>query len=109
MEPSVDPLSATTTSPFTPKSWKAARALSMQNAIDSASFRQGITTETSTSPAGDADPLALIGWVSDFAWVIEMYSLSSPKYSGIMRQFLVMRWEQASGLEGGETGRTFAL
>src|SRR5213593_3642024 len=47
IDPSVEPLSATTTSPQMPASLKAASALSMQRAIELASFRQGMTTETS--------------------------------------------------------------
>src|SRR5919198_2817102 len=52
VEPSVEPLSATTTSPRMPASLKAAVALSMQNAMDCASLRQGITTETSRASFG---------------------------------------------------------
>src|SRR2546430_14187675 len=49
MDPSVEPLSETTTSPHTPIWRKEAIALSTHIAIERASFRQGITTETSMS------------------------------------------------------------
>src|SRR5438093_11056927 len=45
VEPSVEPLSDTTTSPEMHNLRKAAKALSMQHAIDFASLRHGITTE----------------------------------------------------------------
>src|SRR5215469_3678184 len=47
IDPSVEPLSATTTSPVRPPSANARQALSMQMPSEFASFRQGITTETS--------------------------------------------------------------
>src|SRR5271157_4621170 len=47
MEPSVEPLSATTTSPRRPAARNALIALLIQNASEFASFRQGITTDTS--------------------------------------------------------------
>src|SRR5713101_9211005 len=47
IEPSVEPLSATTTSPRIPISRNAANALSTQIPIERASLRQGITTEIS--------------------------------------------------------------
>src|SRR5437870_5246732 len=47
MEPSVEPLSATTTSPDTWDRTKKSSAFRMQVSIVSASFRHGITTETS--------------------------------------------------------------
>src|SRR5215468_7190434 len=47
MEPSVEPLSATITSPRKPAERNAAVALSIQKASELASFRQGMTTETS--------------------------------------------------------------
>src|SRR5271157_3951347 len=62
-EPSVDPLSATTTSPWMPTSCSAAKALSMQSAIDCASLRQGITTDTS-GPLTCAGPSAASPFVS---------------------------------------------
>jgi hypothetical protein len=49
-DPSVDPLSATTTSPTTPSVAKERDALRMQVARVSASFRQGRTTDSSTTP-----------------------------------------------------------
>src|ERR1700737_188201 len=49
MEPSVEPLSATITSPQRPADLNAPIALSTQMAREFASFKQGITTETSTS------------------------------------------------------------
>src|SRR2546430_15873378 len=49
MEPSVDPLSETTTSPRILESRNAVTALSTHMAIDFTSFRQGITTDTSGS------------------------------------------------------------
>ena len=55
-EPSVDPLSATTTSPSTPRRRAATRcALRMQVASVSASFRQGSTTDNSTTAGGVRD------------------------------------------------------
>src|SRR6266566_2135978 len=51
VEPSVEPLSDTTTSPEMHNLRKAAKALSMQNAIDFASLRHGITTEISIASA----------------------------------------------------------
>ena len=54
-EPSVDPLSATTTSPTTPSAAKERLALRMQVARVSASFRQGRTTENSTAAGGVRD------------------------------------------------------
>src|SRR5256886_10939409 len=42
IEPSVDPLSATTTSPLSPASWSAFLALSTQYASEFASLRHGI-------------------------------------------------------------------
>src|SRR5260370_31750386 len=48
MEPSVEPLSATITSPVSPDARNAFTALSTQKASEFASFRQGMTTDTST-------------------------------------------------------------
>src|ERR1700693_5470956 len=56
IEPSVEPLSATTTSPFIPAFAKAVSAFSMQIATEFASFRHGITTDTS----GDCDVWAVV-------------------------------------------------
>ena len=50
-EPSVLPLSATMISPRTPARWIPSRAASMQRAIVSASFRQGMTMLNSTESA----------------------------------------------------------
>src|SRR5438093_13026305 len=50
-EPSVEPLSATTTSPATSRPLNAANALSTQHASDRASFRHGITTDISSGVA----------------------------------------------------------
>src|SRR5260370_8118987 len=49
IEPSVEPLSATTTSPHSPAAWNAFMALSTQYASEFASFIQGMTTDTSTA------------------------------------------------------------
>jgi len=54
-DPSVDPLSATTTSPTTPSGAKERVALRMQVARVSASLRQGRTTDSSTT-AGVGGP-----------------------------------------------------
>src|SRR6185369_4182300 len=54
-DPSVDPLSATTTSPTTPSVAKERVALRMQVARVSASLRQGRTTDSSTT-AGVGGP-----------------------------------------------------
>src|SRR5690349_24887499 len=51
-DPSVDPLSATTTSPATPSSVNDRRALRTQVARVSDSFRQGRTTDSSTTAVG---------------------------------------------------------
>src|SRR6478736_2071493 len=51
-DPSVEPLSATTTSPWMLADWNAPRAFLMQVSRVSASFRQGMTTDTSGAPAG---------------------------------------------------------
>src|SRR6266403_383668 len=48
MEASVDPLSATITSPENPALRNALSALSTQCASEFASFKQGMTTDTST-------------------------------------------------------------
>src|SRR6266851_4290048 len=53
-EPSVLPLSATTTSPAIPACLIAARAFRMHVASVSASLRQGITTVTSSGVTGGA-------------------------------------------------------
>jgi hypothetical protein len=49
-EPSVEPLSATMTSPSMLADSNAASAFRMQVSSVSASFRQGMTTDTSTAP-----------------------------------------------------------
>src|SRR5438105_13415859 len=56
VEPSAEPLSDTTTSPEMHNLRKAAKALSMQNAIDFASLMHGITTEIWIVAAGDHCP-----------------------------------------------------
>ena len=53
MEPSVLPLLAITTSPTMPLSAIARWAFSMQVASVSASFRQGMTTESSSAAVAD--------------------------------------------------------
>ena len=53
-EASVEPLSETITSPGMPAASRAARARSTQRPIVSASFRQGMTTYTSTAGARTA-------------------------------------------------------
>src|ERR1700730_11732805 len=52
MEPSVEPLSATITSPRSPALRKEEIAFSTQKANELASFRQGMTTETSNRGSG---------------------------------------------------------
>src|SRR5260370_40053581 len=49
IESSVEPLSATTTSPDSPAAWNAFMALSTQYATEFASFMHGMTTDTSTA------------------------------------------------------------
>ncbi len=60
--PSVEPLSATTTSPGMPFAVSTARAETTHSSIVSASFRHGMTTETrSASPSSNSVAGA---WVS---------------------------------------------
>src|SRR6266478_2760762 len=54
-EPSVDPLSATTTSPRSPFARNASIAFATQIPIEFVSFKHGITTETSTPPSGTTE------------------------------------------------------
>src|SRR5277367_2416738 len=58
IDPSVDPLSATSTSPRSPAARNAATALSTQNASEFASFKHGSTTVTSSATAPSASPSA---------------------------------------------------
>src|SRR5690349_1007600 len=58
-DPSIDPLSATTTSPTTPSVAKERVALRMHAARVSASLRQGRTTDSSTT-AEVGDPAAVL-------------------------------------------------
>src|SRR5687767_3058924 len=53
-DPSVDPLSAISTSPAIPASFKALSAFSTHTATVSASLRQGITTDSSSSASPGA-------------------------------------------------------
>ena len=67
-DPSVDPLSATTTSPTTPSVAKERVALRMQVARVSASLRQGRTTDSSTTPGVDGPGAGLaVGGAADDA------------------------------------------
>src|ERR1700743_2879700 len=62
VEPSVEPLSATTTSPRKPADLNASSALPTQIPIELASLRHGMTTETSTgfsAASGDDDENAV--------------------------------------------------
>src|SRR5579862_1142909 len=64
MEPSVEPLSATITSPDNAPSANARNALSMQMLREFASFRQGMTTETSGPGLG----IAASAPIQDCVW-----------------------------------------
>src|ERR1700686_931106 len=64
MDPSVEPLSATITSPDKTPSAKARNALSTQMPRELASFRQGMTTETSGPGLGIAASVS----VQDCVW-----------------------------------------
>src|SRR4051812_43123348 len=52
LEPSLEPLSATTTSPANPAAAKERIALSTQMPMEFASLRQGMTTDTSSGSSG---------------------------------------------------------
>src|ERR1700730_861208 len=68
IDPSVDPLSATTTSPRNSPAANAAIALSTQIPSEFASFRQGMTTDTSKDSVEASDS------TKDFAIVLNLGS-----------------------------------
>ena len=70
-EPSVEPLSTTTTSPEIPMARRARQAFSTHTPTDSASFRQGITTETSISSGVDAGKGAAFGFTEKCPFVAD--------------------------------------
>ena len=99
-EPSEEPLSETTTSPFTPRAENAFNALSMQPPIEFASLRQGITTDTSTRSI--LSPV--VGeWLKDCASGIRLVPPISIKYSYCVGEFSVTLGVQ-TGLPNNATG-----
>src|SRR5450755_1784585 len=71
MEPSVDPLSATITSPLMPACASVAMAFATQTPTVSFSFKQGRTTETSSGwPGAAGSNSAGTSWIDGFIFVV---------------------------------------
>src|SRR5579863_1161045 len=92
-EPSVEPLSATTTSPRSPEDRIASSALPTQMPMEFASFRHGMTTETSTglSDASGDDCVVADGSVILVSVVVKSGFSAEPRarsaYCGFPLQF----------------------
>src|SRR6266849_9669699 len=95
-EPSVEPLSATMTSPMRPPFRNAFTALSMQKARELASFRQGITTEIPTgcgtpTASGDVPSEVRVVFIQNFLFDSENGKHCTPKSPAptLLRRFFI--------------------